>query len=288
MQARSIPPLPEQSAKKSTKRKGAKLIWILIALFIVILCVLFFRSSISKITDVSFINNTYAQAEDLMKISGVAEGEPYFLISESKVNQRLKAEYPYIKHVTLEKHFPGQVIVYIQEYTAVAYELTADGQVLACLENGTEVLLSSKKKLVMEKPVLTQWSEPDAKKLKSELGKQLALIPNSLLADISEIRYYPSSSYADRIKMYTRSGFEVVTTVGYLPDKITYLSGVVETQEPGRITMLDADSYISYTNLAKDENQLDEEDEQDAAEEEPDSNADPDEVTNEVTDESNE
>lgn len=274
MQARSIPPLPEHTDKKSVKRKGTKLIWILIALFIVILSVLFFRSSISKVTDVRIINNTYANVEDLMRISRVTEGESYFLISESDVNQRLKAEYPYIKHVTVEKHFPGQVNVYIQEYAAVAYELTADGQVLACLENGTEVLLSKDKKLVLEKPVLTQWIEPDAKKLKGDLGKQLAQIPNSLLADISEIRYYPSSSYPDRIKMYTRSGFEVVSTVGYLTDKITYLSGVVETQEPGRITMLDADSYISYTNLAKEENQLAVADEQDEDVEESDRDAD--------------
>lgn len=272
MQSRSIPPLPEQTAKKGTKRKSTKLIWILIALFIVILCVLFFRSSISKITDVSFLNNTYASAEDLMKVSGVAEGEPYFLLSESKVNERLKTKYPYIKQVTLEKHFPGSVTVHIQEYTAVAYELTADGQVLACLENGSDVSISISKKLVLEKPVLTQWSEPEAKKLKSDLGKQLALIPSSLLADISEIRYYPSSSYADRIKMYTRSGFEVVTTVSFLSDKIAYLSGVVETQEPGRITMLEADSYISYTNLAKEENQLDSEDEQSEQAEELDDN----------------
>ncbi|MGZ9585070.1 cell division protein FtsQ/DivIB [Paenibacillus marinisediminis] len=251
MQVRAIPPLPD---KPSKKRKGTKLVWLLVFLFIVILGVLFFRSPISKITEVRFVNNTYADPGVLQTVSGVKKGEPFFRVTEAQAAERIKVQFPYIKDVTLEKHFPGRVDVQLQEYKVVAYELSADGQVMAILENGSDVVLSNSKKFVLEKPLLTNWNEPAAKHLKDELGKQLALIPDRLLADISEICYFPSSSYADRIKLYTRSGFEVVTTISFLPDKIAYLSGVVETQEPGQITMLEADSYISYTNLAKGEN----------------------------------
>jgi len=250
MQARSIPPLPNQPSKK---RKGTKLKWLLFLLFIVILGVLFFRSSISKISDVRFYNSTYVSSTQLETVSGITEGQPYFMISEKQASERLKEEFPYIKEVNLEKQFPGRVNVYIQEYEAVAYELTADGQVMASLENGSEVALEISKKLVLEKPLLTQWTSPDADQLKSELSKKLAMIPGSLQTDISEIRYYPSSSYPDRIKLYTRSGFEVITTIGLLSDRIPYLSGVVETQEPGRITMLEADSYIAYSNLEEED-----------------------------------
>lgn len=246
LQARTIPRLPDQPKKK---RKGTKLIWLLFILFLVLLGVLFFRSSISKITDVRFIGNTLVNSSELSGVSGLRVGEPFFLISESAITSRVQERYPYIKGLRLEKHFPGQIDVYVQEYETVAFELTSDGQVMASLENGSDVTLKQEKKLVLEKPVLTQWSDKGALAIKADLCKRLANIPNGLLADISEIRYDPSDSYQDRIKMYTRSGFEVVTTVSMLPDKIAYLSGVVETQEPGRITMLNADSYISYTNL---------------------------------------
>lgn len=248
MSLRTIPPLPDKPVRK--KRIGVRVKWLLLFLLVVLLVVLFFRSSISKIKEVRWIGNHLVSYEQLSSSSGVKPGEPYFGMSESSVAERIKAEFPFVKSVQVDKQFPGVVEIYIQEYAPVAYELTEDGSIQACLENGAVISLKDKQKLVLEKPVLTQW-EGQAE-LKTELSKALAATPRGLLADISEIRYYPSSSYPDRIKMYTRSGFEVVTTVPLLPDKIAYLSGVVESQSPGRITMLKADSYIPYSSLPND------------------------------------
>ncbi|MCY9540179.1 FtsQ-type POTRA domain-containing protein [Paenibacillus alvei] len=248
MSLRTIPSLPDKPVRK--KRMGGRVKWLLLFLLIVLLVVLFFRSSISKIKEVRWIGNHLVNQEQLSSSSGVKPGEPYFGTSASAVEDRIKTQFPFVKSVQVEKQFPGVIEVYIQEYAPVAYELTEDGSIQACLENGSVISLKDKQKLVLEKPVLTQWQGQAV--LKAELSKALAATPRGLLADISEIRYYPSPSYPDRIKMYTRSGFEVVTTVPLLPDKIAYLSGVVESQSPGRITMLKADSYIPYSSLPND------------------------------------
>ncbi|MCM3337087.1 FtsQ-type POTRA domain-containing protein [Paenibacillus sp. MER TA 81-3] len=245
LQARTIPPLPDKPQKK--KRKATKLIWLLFVLFIVLLGVLFFRSPISKISQVRWIGEHFVTQANLTETSGLRPGEPFFGTSSSTVAERIQAKYPFVKSVQVDKQFPGLVEVHVHEYAAVAYELTADGMMQACLENGSVVKLDEQLKTVLEKPMLTQWD--GQQEMKSKLSKELANIPKGLLADISEIRFFPSSSYPDRIKLYTRSGFEVVTSVTFLHDKIAYLSGVVETQEPGRITMLKADSYIPYSSL---------------------------------------
>ncbi|MFL1674235.1 FtsQ-type POTRA domain-containing protein [Paenibacillus thiaminolyticus] len=263
MHLRSIPPLPGKPPKK--KRAAAKLIWLLSILCIVLLVVLFFRSPISKVTEVRWIGEHFVTKDELGEVSGLKPGEPFFGTSEATISARIQEKFPYVKSVKMVKHFPGVVEVYVHEYAAVAYELSADGQVLACLENGTVVKPSAQLKTVLEKPVLTKWD--GQAEVRGLLSQQLAKIPKGLLADISEISFYPSSSYPDRIKMYTRSGFEVVTTVSALPDKITYLSGVVETQEPGRITMLKADSYIPYSSLPEDPGEIDAEEEQTATNE---------------------
>ncbi|PZM66990.1 cell division protein FtsQ/DivIB [Paenibacillus dendritiformis] len=263
MHLRSIPPLPGKPPKK--KRAAAKLIWLLSILCIVLLVVLFFRSPISKVTEVRWIGEHFVTKGELGEVSGLKPGEPFFGTSEATISARIQEKFPYVKSVKMVKHFPGVVEVYVHEYAAVAYELSADGQVLACLENGTVVKPSAQLKTVLEKPVLTKWD--GQAEVRGLLSQQLAKIPKGLLADISEISFYPSSSYPDRIKMYTRSGFEVVTTVSALPDKITYLSGVVETQEPGRITMLKADSYIPYSSLPEDPGEIDAEEEQTATNE---------------------
>lgn len=248
MQVRAIPTLPTQPPKK---RRSTRLIWIIVLLCLVLLSVLFFRSPISKVNDLRFVGNTMAAKEQLSEASGLKSGSPYFFMSEEKIKEAIISSYPFIQSVQMEKHFPGKVTVYVKEYETVAYELKSDGQVEACLENGSVVLLKQEKQLVLEKPLLTNWSDPNGDAVKKQLSTSLAAIPEGLLADISEIKYDPSDSFNDRIKIYTRSGFEVITTVSMLPDKIAYLSGIVETQEPGRITMLQADSYISYTNLSK-------------------------------------
>lgn len=245
LQARTIPPLPDKPQKK--KRKATKLIWLLFVLFIVLLGVLFFRSPISKISQVRWIGEHFVTKADLTETSGLRPGEPFFGTSSKAVAERIQAKYPFVKSVQVDKQFPGLVEVHVHEYAAVAYELTADGMMQACLENGSVVKLDEQLKTVLEKPMLTQWD--GQQEMKSKLSKELANIPKGLLADISEIRFFPSSSYPDRIKLYTRSGFEVVTSVTFLHDKIAYLSGVVETQEPGRITMLKADTHIPYSRL---------------------------------------
>ncbi|WP_229106438.1 cell division protein FtsQ/DivIB [Paenibacillus sp. 1001270B_150601_E10] len=247
LQVRAIPTLPTQPPKK---RKSKRVIWIIVLLCLVLLGVLFFRSPISKITDLRFIGNTMASEKQLSEASGLTTGSPYFF-SQEEVAGAIQAKYPFIQSVQMEKHFPGKVTIYVKEFGTVAYELQTDGQVLACLENGSTVILKQEKQLVLEKPLLTNWTDANAEAVKKQLSVALASIPEGLLADISEIKYDPSDSFNDRVKIYTRSGFEVITTVSLLPDKIAYLSGIVETQEPGRITMLQADSYISYTNLLK-------------------------------------
>lgn len=178
------------------------------------------------------------------------------MVSANEVVANIKSTFPFVESVKVNKHFPGKIEVFVEEYEAVAYELDAEGEVLASLVNGSSVSLSEMKAVVLEKPLLTGWKDKQALELKAKLTKQLVQIPDSLLADISEIVYDPSASFSDRIRMYTRSGFEVITTVDLLPTKLAYLSGVVETQEPGRITMLKADSYISYTNLAKNDHDV--------------------------------
>jgi cell division protein FtsQ len=102
---------------------------------------------------------------------------------------------------------------------------------------------------MIDKPILRGWDDEDP--VKKELTKALAEISPEKLADISEIKPEPSSSYPDKIMIYTRSFFEVVTTVGYLPEKVNYLDDIItglqeEDITSGRLTLLEADTHIPF------------------------------------------
>lgn len=131
----------------------------------------------------------------------------------------------------------------IEEFPAVAYELEQGGILKAILSSGAAVTVNETG-IAVEKPILTNWDPADPNK--AILCQTLGSISNELTSDISEIVPSPTLSFPDRIKLYTRSRFEVITSISLLKSKVSYLNQVIETKEPGLITMLEADSYVPF------------------------------------------
>jgi cell division protein FtsQ len=223
------------------RRSGKKLLAALLLLFIVILGVLFFNSSISKISSVEVEGERMVGVETIYKAAGVKAGDAFFGTTAGTIETRVKTLKP-IDKVQVIKSFPGKIKIVVQEYPIVAFELSNKGEISALLSNGAEVPASAG--VVADKPVLTGWKEADP--VKTELCKQLAEIPAESLSDFSEIMPFPSKSYPDRIKIYTRTRFEVITAASLLPEKIDMLNGVIESQDPGIITLLLADKYAPF------------------------------------------
>lgn len=234
-----IPVLRETRPKMKTSRK---IIWILVLLFMVLLAVLFFRSSLSRITEIDFKGSLFTSQEELLKQSGLHVGGQFFGANPEEVKKRLK-EIKSIESVTVDKQFPGIISINIKEYDTVAYEVGTDGNLIAILSNGTSVGVSSSG-IAVEKPILTNWKPDDP--YKAKLCKILSNIPGEWTADISEIIPDPSPSFPDRIRMYTRSQFQVLTSVSLLPQKISYLNQVLETEQPGLVSMFEADTYVPF------------------------------------------
>ncbi|MBB3109061.1 cell division protein FtsQ [Paenibacillus phyllosphaerae] len=238
MQDNKIPVLREPVRKR---KGGKKLITVLVLLFIVILSVLFFNSSISKISAITVEGERFNTAQALILTAGIAQGDTFFGTTEKVVEERLK-KLPTVESAVVTKSFPGKVNIVVKEFAPVAYELSAQGELTAILSNGSSISAGSDN--VVDKPILSGWKKDDP--IKAKLGMELAQIPPDLLTDFSEIIPSPSKAYPDRIKIYTRTHFEVITAVSLLKDKVSTLDAVVETQNPGTITMLLADSYVSF------------------------------------------
>ncbi|SFS84946.1 cell division protein FtsQ/DivIB [Paenibacillus sp. BC26] len=224
------------------RRSGKKLLAVLFLLFVVILGVLFFNSSISKVATVTIEGQHYLNAAEIRKVAGIAAGDSFFGTSAGKLEARvhtIKA----IENVKVTKSFPGSITIHVQEFETVAYTLSKNGEITAILANGTGIAAGSE--MIVDKPILSGWKADDP--ILAELCKTLSTIPEDSIADFSEIKPEPSPSYKDRIKIYTRTRFEVITAVSLLPEKIPTLNAVIEIQPPGLITMLLADKYASFT-----------------------------------------
>jgi cell division protein FtsQ len=234
-----MPVLKEPSPKRRSNRR---LLGVIYALFIVLLLVLFFRSSLSKISEVTVSGGRFASESEILAASGVEPGDPFFWPAADAIAGRVEKLEP-VASAVVRKTFPGKLHIEVTEFPAVAYGLTADGAITAILSNGKELPIGAD--AVVDRPVLRGWNGREEDKLK--LVDALSLLPDDLLADFSEIAPYPSDAYPDRIRIYTRTRFEIITAVSLLEEKAETIRAVIETQEPGSMTLLLADRYVPYT-----------------------------------------
>lgn len=240
--------MPLLKEDKPSKRMSRKITIILLLLFIALLAVIFFRSSVSKITAIHFQGDKYTSREELLAASGLTIGGQFFAVSGDSVESAL-TELKTVQEAAVDKSFPGVINISIKEFPAVAYELDEAGSLEAILSSGAAVSVKDTG-IAVEKPILTNWKADDP--YKTKLCQALADIPNELTSDISEIVPSPTLSFPDRIKLYTRSRFEVITAISLLKDKVEYLNQVIENEQPGLIKMLEADSYVPFHTEAED------------------------------------
>ncbi|MCR8641913.1 FtsQ-type POTRA domain-containing protein [Paenibacillus sp. N1-5-1-14] len=210
-----------------------------------LLLLLFFRSPLSKVSKIEITGNQLVLSEDIMKASEVQVSDQFFGVSSSAVEEKLK-HMKMVSSVNVSKQFPGTIQIQITEYPKVAFQFGEDGSTQFVLADGTAVstqgLLS-----VVDKPILTGWKAEDPNK--ALLCKTLATLSSNALYEISEIKpFEQTEAYPDKIKLYTRSGYEVITTVGYFPDKMEYLNAYIQNLKENnlssrRLTLLEVDSH---------------------------------------------
>lgn len=236
-----MPVITEPEQKEKGNRK---LIIILVVLFLILLAVVFFNSQLSKIKEIQITGIQYVSSSEVSEKAGVKQGDSFFFQNIDKIEKQI-AEINAVHSVSVTRSFPGILKIVIVEHDVTAFEIKNDGSIVALLASGAEIPTLSTQVQINDKPVLTGWTE-DKSQDKLLLLKQLSLIPDGKLIDISEILPYSTVAFPDRILIYTRTRFEVITTISLLQEKIDAMNGVVETQSPGKITLLLADTYVPF------------------------------------------
>ncbi|MDR6880170.1 FtsQ-type POTRA domain-containing protein [Bacillus sp. 3255] len=239
----ALPPVPKPRA-----RTNRKLLIFLFIFFIIILFILFFQSSLSRISAIEVEGNELMAAETIGQASQIAVGDRFFAVSSGTIESRITS-LPMIKTASVKKHFPGVIHITVEEFPKVAFQLGANGTKQAVLADGAIVELPAGSSVPLDMPILTGWTDGDPNK--AALCKVLSEIPESALSDISEIKPDPSEPYPDKIKLYTRSQFEVYTTIAYLPEKIDNLPAYIASLHEdhitsGVITMLEVEYHAPF------------------------------------------
>lgn len=239
--------MPVLREEKKAGRSSRKLIVFLVLLFVTLLAVLFFRSQLSKIATIQIVGNIAVSSQEIGQAAGVASGDSYFGFRESTIEERVKA-LPAVEDAAVSKSFPGTLRIEVSEYPRVAFQIKPSGEKEVLLSNCLAIPVTDRG-IVVDKPVLSGWSDDDP--WKQKLCETLRTIPDKTISEISEIKPSPTRTYEDKIKMYTRSQFEVYTTVTYLPEKMLYLAEMIDQMaekdvHSGVFELLEANTHIPF------------------------------------------
>lgn len=104
----------KQRKKRRRKKQAVAVLVLIITVSIITLAVLsltvFFKTNEIKING----SNTYT-AEEIISAAEISIGDNLFLLSESKISQRLQKKLPFINEVKLEKILPDKLNIKIKE-----------------------------------------------------------------------------------------------------------------------------------------------------------------------------
>ena len=211
----NIPPLKSVPKKK---RGNRRLLTLLIVFFISVFAYLFFQSPLAKISAIEIYGNEMASLSQIGQAAGVATGGSFFSVDAAKLKTRVEMVGA-VKSASIVKKFPGIIKITVKEHPKAAYKIGANGQPEVILANGTPYLLNNKV-FPSDRPILTGWKMDNSEWV--HLCSVLAAIPDEQLSDVSEIKPFPNV-FEDRIKLYTRSRFEVITRISLLAEKLPNL-----------------------------------------------------------------
>jgi cell division protein FtsQ len=239
-----VPLLPIPQKRSRTSRK---LLAFLFVFFIIVLVILFFQSSLSRISEIQIEGNEMVASDVIGQAAAIHIGDRFFATSGKTIEDRITS-LKMIQSAGVKKHFPGVVHILVKEYPKVAFQIAADGKKQAVLADGSVNDLPVGN-IPLDRPILTGWSDTDPNKI--NLCKVLGELSIGALSDLSEIKPDASNAYPDKIKIYTRSQFEVYTTIAYLPDKIdnlpAYIASLKENNKTsGIINMLEIDNHAPF------------------------------------------
>lgn len=246
MSNEKIPVIPQPRVKKKSN-KSRRILILLFLFFITIFLILFLHSDLSKVTQIDIEGLEYGSQSDIEAVVGLEKGDSFFFVQTSEIEQRVKS-LRVVKNASVTKNFPGHITIQVEEYPAVAMEYASNGEAMIVLANGENVNNTSDQ-LPLHLPILSGWEVDDPIRLR--LCETLADIPDAYLADVSEILPIPTVSYPDKLLIYTRSTFEVITSVQYMPEMMSVLDNVIfklkqDDVNTGQITMLETITWSSF------------------------------------------
>jgi len=233
---------------RMTSNRG--MILFIILFFILLLCILYFQSPISRIQAVEVVGNQLLKAEEVVEASGLYQASTITLLHKRQIEKQIKS-LPEVAHVELIYQFPNAVRIQIKEWQRIGNWETPEGP-LVVLENGAVLQHRTWQESFKDKPFIRDWKNAQ---LLPKLITELKKLPPSILAQVHSIQPHPDKSETEQVILNMKDGFEVHTTLSELGKQLPLYPQIARylRQQQLKDGVLHLDGAAWYQLSGKDE-----------------------------------
>ncbi len=133
----------EKEKRKKERRKRTRPVRLLLAAVVLLAVFLLLSSSLFAISEITVKNNTLKSDENLIRESGVKNGENIFKYTEGSVKKNIMSKNPYIYDVDISRTLPNVYTIIVKEKTPVVavyykdkyYILDENGYIIGTEDN---------------------------------------------------------------------------------------------------------------------------------------------------------
>ncbi|WP_088067703.1 cell division protein FtsQ/DivIB [Gottfriedia luciferensis] len=229
---------------KKRKKANMRLLMTILVFFSLLLCVLYFQTSIGSKIKLEIKGNHLYSNKEIQKLADLNVDDSFLTIRSKKVEAMLESRNT-IQSATVHKRFPNKIEIDVKEFQPVG-QAVFNGKRHLLLESG--ILLKEKNSLGnITVPELIGWKQGDELQ---EMAAELQKLPKSIFHSISEIEYTPSKDDPLLITIFTNEGYEVKSTIRKFSNKMSnyplILKSIPKNQKG--IIHLEVGAYFSPYN----------------------------------------
>ena len=229
--------------KKEFKFKRVHMYIGIVIFLVLLLAVLLWYvfSSASDVKEINFEGNSLVTETELEERIGFTTGDKMFSISAGKAEDNVEL-LPVIEEVSVERDWPNNVTVNVNEYKAIAY-INSEDLYFPVLENSR--IQRGYPSAPRNAPIIYNFEGEEFDALVTALNE----IEVDILASISEIYFRPTDNSMRRIHVFMNDGQEIVADYETFSDKMNYYIGIrqeIGDETGGIIDMEVGTSYLPY------------------------------------------
>lgn len=198
-------------------------------------------SSASDVKEINFEGNSLVTETELEERIGFSTGDKMFSISAGKAEDNVEL-LPVIEEVSVERDWPNNVTVNVNEYKAIAY-INSEDLYFPVLENSR--IQRGYPSAPRNAPIIYNFEGEEFDALVAALNE----IEVDILESISEIYFRPTDNSMRRIHVFMNDGQEIVADYETFSDKMNYYIGIrqeIGDETGGIIDMEVGTSYLPY------------------------------------------